>query len=715
MNENNNTEPVVYAVGTRGYSAYEVAVQEGFVGTEQEWLDSLVGPQGPQGQPFDELTPEQKEEIRGPQGKSAYEVAVDEGFEGTEEDFVDSYLNASKYYNKTEINAKEETLQNSIQQVSNELSQDLETEIENRTLNDTNLQNQISSLANGSPIPVSSVSDMTDTSKAYVNTTDGKWYYYDGDSWEIGGTYQGVLPSANSIGFDNFKSDVSDRFEKINNIGNNPRITNILTIPNETSITANMEWGMYFKQDTYLISYKPDFSVSTGTFTWKLYETENPIANNENLTLIDSGTLKKGEAIVLNRVMTNKLFLTIDSDNAGYLGFTRSEANYDRIVGIARNNNNKIASCDVEVLHFGGTYIYGSLKVEDYINNQHIYDFIKPSINLFNKNATDVEYNCYYDGQNTKVASDRHNESGYIEVLPNSYISVKNHSSILAYDENKNFISYIKIASNNTWYSGLTPNNCKYIRCAVLKSDFNIYMVINGLSYPESYIPYGCTGSIDYNNPFKNKKCIQLGDSITWYDGHVGAGTQEIIKGYASYLRELGLTVTNEAVSGACVAYHSESNYEDISETVDDIDFEDYDLVTIAGGINDYAFWNSNLGSIINGKTGFDRTTFYGGLQYILDKILRDNPNIKILLFTPLKYSGKNYGLTPNSANLKLIDYVNAIKEIAALYSIPVFDLYEVGEFNRYTIEGFTLDGLHPNNLGFEHISNKLKSKVIEL
>lgn len=37
--------------GTAGKSAYEVAVYNGFVGTEEEWLESLVGPQGPQGDP----------------------------------------------------------------------------------------------------------------------------------------------------------------------------------------------------------------------------------------------------------------------------------------------------------------------------------------------------------------------------------------------------------------------------------------------------------------------------------------------------------------------------------------------------------------------------------------------------------------------------------------------------------------------------------------
>lgn len=53
----NNQEGALYVVGTRGYSAYEVAVLNGFEGTEEEWLASLVGPQGetgpdgPQGNP----------------------------------------------------------------------------------------------------------------------------------------------------------------------------------------------------------------------------------------------------------------------------------------------------------------------------------------------------------------------------------------------------------------------------------------------------------------------------------------------------------------------------------------------------------------------------------------------------------------------------------------------------------------------------------------
>lgn len=42
----NNQEEQLYVVGTRGYSAHEVAVLEGFEGIVDEWLASLVGPGG---------------------------------------------------------------------------------------------------------------------------------------------------------------------------------------------------------------------------------------------------------------------------------------------------------------------------------------------------------------------------------------------------------------------------------------------------------------------------------------------------------------------------------------------------------------------------------------------------------------------------------------------------------------------------------------------
>ena len=71
---------------------------------------------------------------------------------------------------------------------------EINTQVENmQSLINTsteNLQNQINHLASGSPLVASSTSGMTDTTRVYVNTTDGKWYYYNGTNWVAGGTYQ---------------------------------------------------------------------------------------------------------------------------------------------------------------------------------------------------------------------------------------------------------------------------------------------------------------------------------------------------------------------------------------------------------------------------------------------------------------------------------------------------------------------------------------------
>ena len=65
--------------------------------------------------------------------------------------------------------------------------------IESQNIRINGFQNELESIASGSPLVASSTSGMTDTTRIYVNTTDGKWYYYDGDSWEIGGTYQSTM------------------------------------------------------------------------------------------------------------------------------------------------------------------------------------------------------------------------------------------------------------------------------------------------------------------------------------------------------------------------------------------------------------------------------------------------------------------------------------------------------------------------------------------
>lgn len=76
---------------------------------------------------------------------------------------------------------------------------ELTTEASTRQSADSSLQQQINSLASGSPLVASSVEEMTDTSRVYVNTTDGHWYTYNGTTWVDRGVYQSTGIADDSI------------------------------------------------------------------------------------------------------------------------------------------------------------------------------------------------------------------------------------------------------------------------------------------------------------------------------------------------------------------------------------------------------------------------------------------------------------------------------------------------------------------------------------
>ena len=68
------------SAGSPGKSAYQSAVDTGYVGSESEWVESLQGEPGRPGAPGSPGGP----------GKSAYEVAVDTGYVGSESEWVES-------------------------------------------------------------------------------------------------------------------------------------------------------------------------------------------------------------------------------------------------------------------------------------------------------------------------------------------------------------------------------------------------------------------------------------------------------------------------------------------------------------------------------------------------------------------------------------------------------------------------------------------------
>ncbi len=89
--------------GVDGKSAYQIAVDGGFTGTEAQWLTSLQGATGPQGStgatgaagPQGPAGADGTNGTDGVDGKSAYQIAVDGGFSGTESQWLSSLQGAT--------------------------------------------------------------------------------------------------------------------------------------------------------------------------------------------------------------------------------------------------------------------------------------------------------------------------------------------------------------------------------------------------------------------------------------------------------------------------------------------------------------------------------------------------------------------------------------------------------------------------------------------
>ena len=70
--------------GTDGKSAYQIAVEQGYQGSESDWLSSLKGDKGEKGNTGAKGNPGQD----GTDGKSAYAIAVEHGYEDSEEKWL---------------------------------------------------------------------------------------------------------------------------------------------------------------------------------------------------------------------------------------------------------------------------------------------------------------------------------------------------------------------------------------------------------------------------------------------------------------------------------------------------------------------------------------------------------------------------------------------------------------------------------------------------
>ncbi len=144
-------------------------------------------------------------------------------------------------------------------------------------------------------------------------------------------------------------------------------------------------------------------------------------------------------------------------------------------------------------------------------------------------------------------------------------------------------------------------------------------------------------------------------------------------------------------------------------------DLADFDLIVLEFGANDYRASTKNDFSDLFGEIDGERDTssFDGAMRACLDYISKSYPEKKVLIVADSQMNKGNYNIDQsNLQNLRQVEYVDTMIKIAAMYSVPICDLYRNSGINVHNISHLTVDGEIPNALGHKQIGNLVASAI---
>lgn len=521
---------------------------------------------------------------------------------------------------------------------------------------------KIDALESGSPLVASSTSGMTDTSRIYVNTTDGKWYYYNGSAWTIGGTYQATALS-------DINTDTLNSLNFFVNLFNNnySLAFPILGYIRDDGTLREASSSSYYTSEFLYIDLIKDLimgSYISSTASVKLY----------------------------NFYDSTKAFLGRSNDLNDYKNYST------KFIRICRHKN------------YNGPQIANSLS--------------KLATNRFWKNTgqklvtvDDVKQGAYVFGEYNPDNLQRICSVTYIPIDYLPYVFQINEGydiTIQYFSENLIYIDY------QNWFTGsktvTPPENAKYMlfnirehtQIEISPSDIENM----GLNYT-NYIPYNDNVVINAipNTKWANKTINFIGDSIS--AGH-NIGSENAWPEVCC--RVLGATCNNYAISGSTIAdYNNLGEHTPIVNRFNEMS-DDADLVIIMAGRNDYREVPVPIGNPDDTVTN----TFYGALNNLFTGLWEKYPTKQVIFITSYKAMVNSTPIKrdnewTNAIGNTQIDYNNAILEKCKEYSIPVINLYEgetITSWNEYQRPYFFIDTVHPSIVGCEFLGNLIATKL---
>ena len=500
-----------------------------------------------------------------------------------------------------------------------------------------NLESQIKSLASGSPLVADSIEEMTDTSRVYVNTTNGHWYTYNGTDWIDGGVYQATEIADNSI-------DISKlNMQKTGSIFYSPIIVNKLE-NNKIQIKTNDYCYLLCNNRFYNVSNKDiTVNIPNQDIDYLVYDSINSNFNILSIPQLTNAE-NKSNYIIFAVYFNNMIMPLFSSQNFytnGFLTYNTqiffTKMPYSNIT-VDKNNH---------TITFNGLYISSKKSLTYAINNVVVnYD---PSIN--------ISY-IIFENSTLKAVSflssfDYSSVVGYVSDYGN-YIFVKDCEDLINKNSN-NEKNYITI--NDMTKDLFNKNN-------------NTKVVLLGDS-----ITHGMGGS---NFAQNGETIITVGDT-TWKRNDNGYCYAKLLKDYLE--DNYNCNVINNACSGTD-SYFIKNNLATLLPT-------DADFCLLMIGTNDELYdYNQVYNDLPININYFINYCNENNIKFVIcspiPRTANDNPNIKTHIF-------EINNIYKNIASQNNIEYVN-------MYNLIYYYCFEN---NKNLSDYISSDTIHPNDKGY--------------
>ena len=307
----------------------------------------------------------------------------------------------------------------------------------------------------------------------FLVTINGKWYYWDGSEWAVGGVYQATQLSDGSV--TDVKLEIGLQ-EKINLIPElHEEVTNL--DQRVSHIISNNGDG---KKDTELIDARGGFSVLGG----RLNNLGNRLLGSEQqITILGANSATKAEVNGLSTATNQQLT---------YLEQVKSNKND------VRNKSVPITLNDIDGAFLaylqegpGGSPVNLLTVPKPNSVTPNSTNFIISSTNLFNKNDvipdTALDRTTGLPVPNTTVVT-----SNYIQVRPSTAYSTERNMTFVEYDSSLNIVK-VSGSSGTAPQTFTTSANTMYIRIVVQYEILNTKQLNEGSvlqPYEDWFVPF---------------------------------------------------------------------------------------------------------------------------------------------------------------------------------------------------------------------------------